>query len=329
MDLVYSELLTGGIVQQEIKMTADVNLKHIRPHIFKKNNPAGSLRIDIKDQGDHLIASSNVITIASISTFNFAHGYLKFDIATPLKKDLIYFIELVGIGYTFTESDHIGFCKDFDLRKVTPNYTPNAGLNSALDLELWGVNVGTRVVEFFDGFESNSSPTQGSITATSLFAFANDAAYVAAVGRAAIDGDMYRNTTIGLLQIHDGTKFEDIPIQDIPETQATILNAETGPTDVVGLVLSSSDFHSGTFKYTLLRTTATQEEKETGVLKLSFEPGAGVWSLARESDFENTGVTFTIVAGTGQVQYSSNDLTGGSHVGIIKFKTIKAFAPGV
>ena len=154
MNLVYSELLTGQTIPQEIKLLADVNLRYIRPHIYKKNSPAGSLRLDIKDQDNHLIASSDVITIASISAFDFAHGYLRFDVLTPLKKDLIYFIELVGVGYTFTENAHIGFCKDFDLRKVSANFSPNTGLDSALDLELWGVNVGTRVVEFFDGFES-------------------------------------------------------------------------------------------------------------------------------------------------------------------------------
>ena len=329
MDLVYTELLTGVPVPQEIKLTADVNLIHIRPHIFKKNNPPGSLRIDIKDQANHFIASSNAIIISTISAFNFAHGYLRFDITTPLKKDLIYFIELVGIGYAFTENAHIGFCKDFDLRKVTPNFTPNTGLDSALDIELWGLNVGTRVVEFFDGFESNSAPTVGDILATGLFVFANDAAFVAAVGRAAVDGDIYRNSTIGLVQIHNGIKFEDMAIQDIPETQATILNAEAGPTDIVGLVLNSAEFHNATFRYTFLRTTSTQEKKETGKITLQFKPTAGTWSMSRVTDSGAAGIVLTVVPGTGQVQYSSDDLTGAAYVGFIKFKTIKAFAPGV
>lgn len=328
MDLVYTEL--KNVASQKIKILRDANILFVRPHVFKKGNPAGSLRINIKDSNGFLIERSSVVTIASISTFNFAHGYLRFDLTTPLKKDFIYILELEGFsGYSFSETNHIGFCKDFDLRKVTADFSPNTGLNSALDLELWERVMGTRVVEFFDGFESNAAPTVGDVLATGVSVFANDAAFVAAVGRAAVDGDIYRNSTIGLVQIHNGTKFEDMAIQDIPETQATILNAETGPTDVVGLILSSSDFHNGTFKYTILRTTSTQEEKETGLVKLSFEPGAGVWSLARESDFEDTGVVFTIVPGTGQVQYSSDDLTGAAYVGFIKFKTIKAFAPGV
>lgn len=328
MDLVYDEIRAIGVFQ-EIKMLDDVNLKHIRPKIYKKGTPAGSLKLNIKDQDGHLISSSNTVLISAISDFNFAHGYLRFDITTPLKKDLIYQIELVGVGYAFSEEDHVGFCRDFDLKKVTANFSPSCGINSALDIELWGLNVGTRIVEFFDGFESNASPVEGELTATSVFAFANDAAFEAGIGRVSQDGDLYRNTTIGLLQIHDGNSFKDIPLQDIPETQADILNAEAGPSDVVGLVLNSADFHSGTFKYTLLRTTSTQEEKETGLLKLSYEPGEAVWSLARENDFEDTGIVFTIVPGTGQVQYSSDDLTGAAYVGFIKFKTIKAFAPGV
>jgi hypothetical protein len=129
-------------LDQEITPTKNTFVTSIRPHIYKHNLPSGSLRVKILDSGLTELASSNAVTIASIdSEFSgvaFVHAYIKFDIEWGLTKDTDYFIRLeTEGGYTFAESDYVGWCKDFDLRKYSAAYESNIGWSSAYDFEVW------------------------------------------------------------------------------------------------------------------------------------------------------------------------------------------------
>lgn len=124
------------------KMTVgdqDVVVRAVRPHLYKHNNPAGSLKVQIYDDSLVLVAESSLVTVQSITdaTDAFFHGYVRFYVDAALKKNNDYYIRLVSSGYTFSEASYIGLCKDFDLRKYEADYSPNAGLNSAFDLEIW------------------------------------------------------------------------------------------------------------------------------------------------------------------------------------------------
>jgi hypothetical protein len=67
-----------------------------------------------------------------------------------------------------------------------------------------------RILDFTDGFSSNSAPSQGSIQQNSLAVFASDAAFVVAKGSAAALGDMYSNSTTTQVRYFDGTQWEDL-----------------------------------------------------------------------------------------------------------------------
>ena len=68
-----------------------------------------------------------------------------------------------------------------------------------------------RILDFFDGFVSNTQPSLDGIQITSnaLEVYASDAAYEATNGPGAI-GDIYTNSTTGKVRFHNGTEWDDI-----------------------------------------------------------------------------------------------------------------------
>lgn len=144
-DLLVDRLETT--LTQKVTPTETVILGAIRPHIYIENSPTGSLRMDIYDSADSvLLKSSESFTIAQIKsnasiTQAYFHGYVRFYINWGLVAGTTYSIRLVGhTGYTYDATNAIWWCKDFDLRKYSANYTPSAGFNSAFDVEFWDYN---------------------------------------------------------------------------------------------------------------------------------------------------------------------------------------------
>ena len=115
----------------------NLNVEAVRPRIYKHNAPAGSLQVQIRDTNDKIIASSNSVTISSVSASAFFHGFIRFDINAGLKAGTTYRLFLVPSGYTFAESDYIGWVKDHEDRQVGIEYTPNAGFQSPLGTQVW------------------------------------------------------------------------------------------------------------------------------------------------------------------------------------------------
>lgn len=112
---------------------------NIRPHLYRHNSPAGSLRMEVRDLNDQVAATSDIVAISSIDPGNdFFHGEIRFSLDFGFQAGASYRVYLVGVsGYTFSESAYIGWCRDFDLRKYPVDYTPATGMNSALLMELW------------------------------------------------------------------------------------------------------------------------------------------------------------------------------------------------
>lgn len=137
MQLIVDELYSTT-AQQITVGPKDIQLYAIRPHLIRYQQPTGSLQIQILDQVGRLVDSSETIAISAIGSGNYWHGYQRFLITTELKANSVYQIALVASGgYLFSETAYIGCCLDFDLRKVPATYSPNTGINSALDLEIW------------------------------------------------------------------------------------------------------------------------------------------------------------------------------------------------
>lgn len=137
MILLVEELVTE--LAQGVKSTSGVrNVRHVRPHLFRKGAPAGTLKVEIRDSSGGLIATSPTVAISAIGTLTYAHGYVKFDVTAQLAPGVTYQIALVpGGGYTFAESDWIGWCNGYDLGKYPPIVPVSGSLNQPLDMEIW------------------------------------------------------------------------------------------------------------------------------------------------------------------------------------------------
>ena len=117
----------------------DLTVTAIRPHLYKHNAPSGNLKLQILDStATTVIAESEEILITDISAANYFHGYVRFYIDARLAKGTDYVCRLLSTGgYSFSESDYIGLCLDYDLAKYAKSYTPGNNYETAYDLEIW------------------------------------------------------------------------------------------------------------------------------------------------------------------------------------------------
>lgn len=136
MKLIVSELETGNLYQN-MSPTSNQNIEAIRPHLYIQGNPAGSLKIQIQDNNGELIAESDYITIASITSAANFHGYVRFYINASLISGTTYRIKLASTGYTNVPGTFVGWCNDYDLKKYEYAYSPNTEVSKPLDMEIW------------------------------------------------------------------------------------------------------------------------------------------------------------------------------------------------
>ena len=138
MRLIVYDVATNGVIYQTITVGShDIQLAAIRPHLIRYPSPSGNLWMTVRHANGQLISTSNTISIASIGSGLCWHGYQQFLVTTQLKANTSYRLQLESSGYTFSGSNYVSWCNDYDLRKVTASYSPNTAQYAALDLELW------------------------------------------------------------------------------------------------------------------------------------------------------------------------------------------------
>lgn len=102
---------------------------------------------------------------------------------------------------------------------------------------------------------------------------------------------------------------------DAQFSQAITNNA--GPLDVTGLIFDKADIKGAVVAYSIERETDTQNEQETGFLYIAHDSIDDIWRITRASGLDDAGVNFTMTA-AGQVQYTSDDLTGTGYSGVMR-----------
>jgi len=137
MKLLYNDLVST--LEAKVQSKKEFNCIAIRPHILKLGAITGDLKISVYDEtGNTLISESNTVDISSISSATYFHGVVRFDINVGFKRDTSYIVRLEGTGaYSPSDTIHVGWCRDFDLRKFDANYLQNVGYNSAFLFEVW------------------------------------------------------------------------------------------------------------------------------------------------------------------------------------------------
>lgn len=64
-----------------------------------------------------------------------------------------------------------------------------------------------RLLDFSDGFETASVPVAGNLTANVIGVYASEAAFVTAKGSAAASGDVFFDSTVGVVKVHNGSAW--------------------------------------------------------------------------------------------------------------------------
>jgi hypothetical protein len=139
MKLIIQEL--DAPVVQAVTPDRNLNVVAIRPHIYRHNFPNGSLKIQVLDESDSVLAESESVDIVEIggqTPLSFAHGYLRFDVNVSLRKDTEYKFKLMsGDGYSFSEGAYCGWVNGLDLAKYPVNGTPDGHFQHPFDYEVW------------------------------------------------------------------------------------------------------------------------------------------------------------------------------------------------
>lgn len=105
---------------------------------------------------------------------------------------------------------------------------------------------------------------------------------------------------------------------DIVNSIATINNNQTSPLDVVGMVFSSANTRNARVTYQVKRSVTGTVLIQSGTLFLDWNPQTSSWILTHDYTAGDAGVVFSVLP-SGQVQYTSSNMTGSGYVGEIKF----------
>jgi len=101
-----------------------------------------------------------------------------------------------------------------------------------------------------------------------------------------------------------------------------ILNNQASALDITGLVFDKTVYKAARILFAIDRQTDTQNVNEMGEMFVMHDAVADNWKLSFDSKFDNSGVILSIDS-SGQVQYTSDDLSGPSYQGKIRFIDIK------
>lgn len=107
----------------------------------------------------------------------------------------------------------------------------------------------------------------------------------------------------------------------IGETQFNLVNNQSSPANITGLLFSTATVRAAFISYSIYRKTTgvgAMEAVESGEIYVAYKAVAGIWELVRSSNGD-AGVVITI-ANSGQLQYTTTDYTGTASVSAIKFR---------
>lgn len=124
------------------------------------------------------------------------------------------------------------------------------------------------------------------------------------------------------------TYVDALPVAIIvSQTSSTIVNNQSTPANITGLIFNPTLFRGVKIEYSIYRQTDTASSAvaQMGQLRFVYNTQAGVWLTSDDYAGQDAGVTFTIDNTSGQIQYTSTDITGTNYVGTLKYSLIKTF----
>jgi hypothetical protein len=110
------------------------------------------------------------------------------------------------------------------------------------------------------------------------------------------------------------------------DTSFTIANAQLSPANITGLLFDPIVTQSFSLDYVIYRQTDTASSAlaQTGQLRGVYNTQASIWLMSDDFSGQNAAVTFSINP-SGQIQYTSSDITGANYIGSLKYNIRKTF----
>lgn len=115
------------------------------------------------------------------------------------------------------------------------------------------------------------------------------------------------------------------PVGDIFSTvDQAVNNNQAAAQNIGGLIVDGTVTRSAVFKYSIYRVSSLEEYTQTGQLRVTYKTVADSYSISDDFAGDDSGVTFSVDS-TGQIQYTSTNLSGTGYSGNLKIKTTDLF----
>lgn len=107
----------------------------------------------------------------------------------------------------------------------------------------------------------------------------------------------------------------------IPETKVALANNQSSAASIAGLLFDHTLYTSVKIDAEVNRKTSSAEAICNGKITLIWRALSSSWDILDEWNGDAPGIVFSVTAG-GQVQYTSDNMSGTGYVGNIKFKVV-------
>lgn len=111
---------------------------------------------------------------------------------------------------------------------------------------------------------------------------------------------------------------------DILNTPSNISNNQSSAANVVGLAFDTAHVKGARVDYNIYRVTSTSEVVEQGTIYLAYKPNAAQWDMVFIGA-QAANVVLSITP-AGQVQYTSNNMSGINYSGTITFRAVANYS---
>ena len=133
---IYSSALT-----QDFRTPNDGMVREIaafRPHLYVQGGPANQILLRVLNTSPSgILAGATSVTVSTITSATYFHGYVTFDINCTLMPNTVYTLSVGPSGGTWNSAAFVGWVTDHDTLKYSRNYTPANDAEYALDFEVW------------------------------------------------------------------------------------------------------------------------------------------------------------------------------------------------
>lgn len=186
-------------LKQKFTCVGNKDIYAVRLHLYKHQNPTGTLAVYLTDTNGRKIATSPTVDLTTIGSTSYYHGFVRFVLSSGdacLRDGESFLLELVPGSYTFAEANYVGWVTDFGhKRKYSAPYLDGDDFLSPLDVEFWCYKkiskggVVMRTLDFDDGFTTASAPS--AISSELSMTIANNQSSAANITDASFDVTLY------------------------------------------------------------------------------------------------------------------------------------------